>query len=66
MTGVGRVRNKYWGLLEKPKGRRPLGRPKQREEGNVGVYLKEARYIGAYWIQLAQDKDVWGAVVNTE
>lgn len=62
MTGMGRVRNKCWGLLGKPKGRRTLGRPRLREEGNVG----EARCIGAYWIQLAQDKDMWRAVMNTE
>jgi hypothetical protein len=47
--------------VEKPGGKRPLGRP--RREDNT--YLREIKWGGMDWIDLAQDKDQWRALVNT-
>jgi hypothetical protein len=48
----------------KPEGNRPLGRPRRRLEGNIRVDIQELRCGGMGWIELAQDKDRWRAVVN--
>jgi hypothetical protein len=52
-------------LVGKPEGKRPLGRPKRRMENGSGMDLKETGWRSAEWIQLAQDRDWWRAVVNT-
>jgi hypothetical protein len=48
----------------KPKGKRPLGRPRRRWEDGIKMDLREICWGGVEWIQLAQDRDRWGAVVN--
>jgi hypothetical protein len=48
----------------KPEGKRPLGRPKRRWEDNIKIELKEVRCGGMDWIELAQDRDRWRALVN--
>jgi hypothetical protein len=53
----------YTVLVEKPEGRRPLGRPCRRWEDNIKIYLREIGWDMA-WIDLAQDRDRWRAVVN--
>jgi hypothetical protein len=48
----------------KPEGKRPLGRHKPRWEDNFKMDLQEVGCGGMDWIDLAQDKDRWRAVVN--
>jgi hypothetical protein len=49
----------------KPKGRRPLGRPIRRREGNINIYLKEIVSDAVDWIHLSQGRDQWRELVNT-
>ena len=51
----------WWG---KPEGKRPLGRPKHRWEDNIKMDLEEVDYRGVDWIELAQDRGRWRALVN--
>jgi hypothetical protein len=48
----------------KPEEMRPLGRPRCRWEDNIKMDLQEAGYWGMDWIDLAQDRDGWWAIVN--
>ena len=52
-------------LVGKPEGKRPLGRPKRRWEDNIKMDLQEVGG-GGDWMELAQDRDRWRALVNTE
>jgi len=45
-------------------GKRPLGRPRRKWENNIKVDLQEVLCWGVDWIELAQDKDRWRALVN--
>ena len=47
-----------------PEGRRPLGRPMLRWEGNVKMDLQEMGWR-MDWIDMAQNRDSWRALVNT-
>ena len=47
----------YKVLVEKPEGKRPLGRPRRRWEDNSKMDLRELGYGGMDWIGLAQDRD---------
>jgi hypothetical protein len=58
-------RNAYRVFLGKPEGKRSLGRPRRRWEGNIKVDLREIRRAGKAWIGLGQDRDQWKALVNT-
>jgi 3-oxoacyl-ACP reductase-like protein len=51
-------------LIGKPEGKRPLGRPRSRWEDNVTMELQEAGCEEVDWIELAQDRDRWRAIVN--
>ena len=61
-------RRVYRILLGKPKGRRPLGRPRRRWVDNIRMDLLEVGCGYMDWIGLAQDRDRWrkfvGAVMN--
>jgi hypothetical protein len=48
----------------KPEGKRPLGRPRRRWEGNIRMDLQEVGCGGMDWIVFAQDTDRWRALVN--
>jgi hypothetical protein len=48
----------------KPKGKRQLGRPGRRWEDYIKMDLQEVRCGGMDWIDLAQDRDKWRALVN--
>ena len=51
-------------LMERPDGNRPLGRPRHRWEDNIKMGLREVGWVGIEWIDLAQDRDSWRALVN--
>jgi hypothetical protein len=57
-------RGAYRILVERPEGRLPLGRPRCRWEDNIKTDLKEVGW-GMNWIELAEDRDRWRAVVNS-
>jgi hypothetical protein len=57
-------RNAYRILVGKPKGRRPLGRPRHRWEDNIRMDLTDIGCGRVNWIDLAQDRDQWRALVN--
>jgi hypothetical protein len=57
-------RNAYKILAGKPEGKRSLGRPKRRWEDNIRMDLRERGWDGMDWIDLAQDRDQWRALVN--
>jgi hypothetical protein len=52
-------------LVGKSEGKRPLGRPRRRWEDNIKINLTEIGWDAMDWIDLAQDRDRWRAVVNT-
>jgi hypothetical protein len=51
-------------LVGKPEGKRPLGRPRRRWEVNNKIDLQEVQCGGLNWIDLAQERDSWRALVN--
>jgi hypothetical protein len=61
---MGEGRNVYRVLVGKPEGKRPLRRPRRRWEDGIKMDLREIGWGGVEWIQLAQDRDRWRAVVN--
>jgi hypothetical protein len=62
---IGEVRGAYNILVGRPEGRRPLGRPRHRWEDNIRMDLREIGFGDVDWIHLAQDRDMWQALVNT-
>jgi hypothetical protein len=51
--------------LGKPEIMRLLGKPIRRWEDNIRMDLREIGWGGMDWIDLAQDRDQWRALVNT-
>jgi hypothetical protein len=62
---MGETRNAYRILVGKPEGKRPLVRPRRRWVDNIKMDLGETGWDGVDWIELAQDRDQWRALVNT-
>jgi hypothetical protein len=62
---MGEERGAYRVLVERPEGKRPLGRPRCRWEDNIKMDLGEIGIDGANWIWLAQDRVQWRTFVNT-
>ena len=54
----------YWVLVGRPKGRRPFGRPRHRWDDNIMMDFLEVECGGMDWIEMAQDRDRWRALVN--
>jgi len=63
ITG-GKSRGAYRVLVGKPWGKRPLGRTRRRWDDNIEMDLQEVVCGDMDWIELAQDRDRWWAVVN--
>ena len=59
VSGVHRV------LVGKPEGKKPLGRPRRRWEDNIKMDLQEVGGGRGDWMELAQDRDRWRALVGT-
>ena len=57
-------RGAYGILVGKLEGKRPLGRPRHRWKNNIKMDLQEVRCGGMDWIDLAQDRNGWRALVN--
>jgi hypothetical protein len=51
-------------LVGNPKGNRPFGRPRCSSEDTIKMDLQEVGCVGMDWIELAEDKEKWRAVVN--
>ena len=51
-------------LTDKPPGKSPLGRPRSRWEDNIRMDLEEIGINAGNWVDSAQDRDYWRALVN--
>jgi hypothetical protein len=58
-------RNAYRILVGEPEGKRTLGRPRLKWVNNIKIDFREIGWDGTDWIDLAQDKDLCRALVNT-
>ena len=65
MARMGEGRGVYRVLVGKPEGKRPLGRPRCRWEDNIKMDLHEVGGGCEGWMELAQDRDRWRALVST-
>jgi hypothetical protein len=63
---MGEGRNVYRFLVGNPKGKTPLGRPSNRWEDGLKMDLREIDWGDVEWINLAQDRSHWRALVNAE
>ena len=61
--GEGRVVHRV--LVGKPEGKRPLGRSSHRWEDNIKMDLQEVGGSFRDWMELAEDRDMWRALVST-
>jgi hypothetical protein len=61
---MGEGRGVYRVLVGKPEGRRPMERPRRRWEDNIKMDLQEVGCGCMDWIELAQGRDRWRALVN--
>ena len=61
---MGDGRSVYRVLVGKPEGKRPLGRPRRRWGDNIKMDFQEVGCGGMDWIELAQDRDRWRAILN--
>ena len=65
MARVEKGRDVHKVLVGKPEGKRPLGRPRRRWENNIKMDLEEVGGGCGDWMELAQDRDSWRALVST-
>ena len=65
MARMGEGRGVHRVLVEKPEGKRPLGRPSRRWEDNIKMDLQEVGGSCGDWMELSQNRDSWRALVST-
>ena len=65
MARMGQGRGVYRILVGKPEGKRPMGKPRRRWVDNIKMDLQEVEGGCGDWMQLAQDRDRWLALVST-
>ena len=65
MARMGEGRGVHRVLVRKSEGKRPLGRPRLRWEDNIKMDLQEMGWGYGDWMELAQDRDRWRALVST-
>jgi hypothetical protein len=61
---MGQGRGVYRVLVGKTEGMRPLGRPRRRWEDNIRMDLREVGCDSVDWMELAQDRDRWHALLS--
>ena len=64
MARMGEGRGVHRVLVGKPEGKRPLGRPRLRWEDNIKMGLQEVGGGYGDWMELAQDRERWRALVS--
>jgi hypothetical protein len=64
VSNMGEGRGSYRILVGRPERRRPLVRPRHRWEDNIKMDLQEVEWGGMDWIDMAQDRDMWRALVS--
>jgi hypothetical protein len=62
---MGEDRGVHRVLVGKPEGKRPLGRPRRRSEDNIKMDFQVVGRGGGNWMELAQVRDRWRALVGT-
>ena len=65
MTLMGEGRGVHRVLVGKPEGKRLLGRPRRRWEDNINIDLHKVGGSCGDWMELAQDRERWRALVST-
>ena len=66
MVRMGEKRNAHRFLMRKLEETKPLGRPRRNSEDNIKMGIKVVRRKSRDWINLADDRCKWPAVVSTE
>jgi hypothetical protein len=61
---MGERRGVYRVLVGKPEGKTPFGKPRRRWDDNIKANLQKVGCWSIDWIVLAQDRDIWKALVN--
>jgi hypothetical protein len=62
---MGEERGVHRVLVGTPEGMRPLGRPRRRWEDNIKIDVQEVGGGRGDWMELAQDRERWPALVST-
>ena len=65
MARMGKGRGVHRVLAGKPEGKRPLVRPRSRWKDNIKMDFQEVGGSCWDWMELAQDRDRWRALVGT-
>ena len=65
MARMGEGRGVHMVLVRKPEGKRRMGRPRRRWEDNIKIDLQDVGGACGDWMELAQDRDRWRALVST-
>jgi hypothetical protein len=61
---MGEKRNACKLLVGKPEGKKPVGRPRCNWLDNIKMDLVEVEWVGVDWMGLAQDREMWRALMN--
>ena len=64
MARMGDTRGAYRVLVGRPERKKALGRPRRKREDNIKMGIQEMGWGNMDWIDMAQERDRWGAVVN--